>query len=119
MTSDEWRAQGIEFALSAEGESTVSFLHKAVKCFVHAGAPSAFLLELASAQLKIADVVREMSITSDIVSEACEQSAAEAVLCGLRAGLLSPVKELCGALSGRVKTDCLFEKRIVSVVNAM
>eukprot|EP01034_Spumella_vulgaris_P047544 gene47544-biopygen37522 len=37
MTSDEWRAQGIEFALSAEGEDTTLFLEKALHCFKLAG----------------------------------------------------------------------------------
>ncbi len=31
LTSDEWRVQGNEFALTAEGDSTVMFLQKAVR----------------------------------------------------------------------------------------
>ncbi len=37
MTSERCRVQGIEFALSAEGDVAEPFLEKAVKCFNQAG----------------------------------------------------------------------------------
>ena len=36
MTSDEWRARGLDFAVSAEGSSAVLLLREAVRCFERA-----------------------------------------------------------------------------------
>ena len=50
MTADEWRARGLDLALSAEGSSAIPYLREAVKCFEQA--KDSKLLQRASAELE-------------------------------------------------------------------
>ncbi len=98
MTSEEWRVQGIEFALSAEGDAAEQFLEKAIKCFVQAG--DAELLQRAVAE---AEMVRVRELLgkhhhSKLLSEQLEKEVAKTVASVLRCGLVAEARELCGTL---------------------
>ncbi len=85
MISFEWRVQGIEFALSAEGEQSAMFPQKAIKCFILAGDDD--LVSRATAQLDVVNMMGESSMRLKI-DHKTEQQTAAVLLSGLMAGLL-------------------------------
>jgi hypothetical protein len=116
MTSDEWRVQGIEFALSADGDNSELFLRKSVRCFSFACDDA--LLERAKCQLKhlvlhaqLVRLKRKSVLTADQ-----EQNAARVVLGLLRLGLKSEVRELCRLLCDAVANKLLFVEEVLSVL---
>ncbi len=114
MTSDEWRVQGIEFALSAESESAASFLEKAVRCFVLAG--DAELSSRVTTQLALLRLLDELcgGGRDEALSVREEQEAAAVVLRGLKGGLTKEVREVVGLLCERVSHRELFRYEVVS-----
>jgi hypothetical protein len=110
MTSDEWRVQGIEFALSAEGDVTVQFLEKAVKCFTLAHDNT--LCARAEAQLQLFLMTDELRTVTKLSAEQ-EPSSAKVLLSGLKAGLKNEVRLFCELLEGRVKNSEVFHKQIL------
>eukprot|EP00597_Dinobryon_sp_UTEXLB2267_P010567 CAMPEP_0170100792 /NCGR_PEP_ID=MMETSP0020_2-20130122/1864_1 /TAXON_ID=98059 /ORGANISM="Dinobryon sp., Strain UTEXLB2267" /LENGTH=664 /DNA_ID=CAMNT_0010323745 /DNA_START=228 /DNA_END=2219 /DNA_ORIENTATION=- len=56
MTGDEWRARGIDCAVSAEGPSAISLLQSAVQCFKKAKDSKLFLR--ASVELKLKEMIQ-------------------------------------------------------------
>jgi hypothetical protein len=118
MTSDEWRVQGIEFALSAEGEQTALFLLKAVKCFESAG--DIILTDRATAELQLFNV-RKILIAelSGCLSRELQLQVAAAVMNGLRVGLFSEVKDVCELTQEHVEYGEIFGYEVAKRVNEL
>jgi hypothetical protein len=114
MTNDEWRVQGIEFALSAEGESAAMFLQKAVTCLQNAADTA--LCTKATVQLQLYNLTVKLTegVTDITLSHHEELEAARTVLAGLRNGLTEEVREVVGLLATRVACGELFRLEIVS-----
>jgi hypothetical protein len=118
MTSDEWRVQGIEFALCAEGEQSAMFLQKAVKCFTLAG--DAELASRVSAELDLCVLTSKLVAGGDKTLTACEeQEAAQAVLRALRCGLRDGAGAVCGLLRGRVGCSNIFWWEVVCALKSL
>jgi len=119
MTSEEWRVQGIEFALSAEGESTAMFLEKAIKCFRLARDNE--LQHRAQTELAINDLIATHSLphTAQVESKLCddeERALAGAVLDSLRCGgQRDRVRALLGLICPRVQQASWFEEKCLNV----
>jgi superfamily I DNA/RNA helicase len=112
MTSDEWRVQGIEFALSAEGENTVMFLEKALKCFTLANDET--LLTRCAAELQLVQARLFLSsFKNHIINRHEVKNAVKVILEGLRVGLREEVRELCKALQSKVAYGEIFGFEIV------
>jgi hypothetical protein len=116
MTGDEWRAQGVDFALSAEddeGVDSTRMLQRAVKCFTQAGETS--LLALASAQLQIS--VCKASLGGELTPDN-ENQVAAAALCGWKAGMGREVRALCAEVTGRVCNPMVFRQQVLVALDA-
>lgn len=113
MTSEEWRVQGIEFALSAEADRAVEFLQKAVKCFTLAGDQQ--LTQLATAQCKTVELALRLRLrdTNGRMSSELEREAAAVVLEGLQCGVFHEVKVLCETVRGAVQYPEIFARHVM------
>ena len=108
MTSDEWKARGIDFTLSACGENSESFLLKAVECFENARLEDLKLRAQCHIQLEIK---RSLALRRVLVSDSSAVDAddsnispfsldvqselSELIVKSLERGLLDQVKEIC------------------------
>jgi hypothetical protein len=119
MTSDEWRVQGIEFALSAEGENTTMFLDKAARCFTLAN--DVQLASRALLQMDMAGLLERLlrvRLEGRQLNDREEQDAAQVVLRAVRlGGMLREVREMSGMLKGVVRNSELFEWEVMSMLN--
>jgi hypothetical protein len=111
MTSDEWRVQGIEFALSAEGDNTVMYLEKASKCFEFAG--DTVLLKRVEAEMSFHTLMSEITPMSTL-EDKTEQRAMKALINCVKVGLQSEAKELCKSLLDKMAYKDIFEFEIMN-----
>jgi hypothetical protein len=116
MTSDEWRAQGIEFALSAEGDNVISLLEKAVKCFQSACDED--LQIRAETQLALTvhtkQLIKQRGSRNLNLSE--QQALAYSVFNGLKFGYRTEVKEMCSHLKDMFEYSVIFEAEVASLM---
>ena len=110
MTSEEWRAQGIDFAVAAEGENAESFLSKALKCFIQAGESK--LVTRIETELSVIQLSKRLAIVKSLSLDQ-EQDVVRIVQQCLNNGLRSMAKKFCLTLSDKVHSKELYDLHIV------
>jgi hypothetical protein len=112
MLSDEWRARGINFAMSAEGDRAIAFLTQAKRCFECAGDKP--LIARTSIHLEL-EILRHRLLTEEI-SIRDELEAASLLCRSLTIAMPLPWSdtiEMCELLSTKVCDAIHFQREIL------
>jgi hypothetical protein len=115
MLGDEWRARGVNFALSAEGDNAVAFLTQAKRCFECAGDKHLIARTMISLEL---ETLRHRLFTGEI-SIRDELEAASLLCRSLTIAMPLPWSdtiEMCELLSAKVCDAIHFQREILCEV---
>jgi hypothetical protein len=110
--TNEWRVRGIEFALSAEGDSADSFLRKAIMCFDRAKDFS--LKEKAAAHQEVEAMRKRVIQSEGILTPLDEVDSAHAIQRCIKALLLSEAYSLCLLIAKCYSEDHVFHTSVLA-----
>ena len=119
MTSDEWRARGLDLTLSAEGAAAIPLLREAVKCFEKA--KDSKLLQRASAELEFHKKMHSLTearcssgsssgattttSSSGATTTTCSSSSSSSSISSIQSMAQSEEKEVAGLIEKLVENQ--------------
>jgi hypothetical protein len=115
MTGDELTARGIQLALAAGGDSTLSLLQKALECFKGAGNKT--LIDRTSAQLDAYSLQADLVQFGGILSPSVEMKAGKVIYGLVEGQLLEEARTLCEVIELRSSDPQSFKTHISAKLN--